>query len=299
MKPSILHLLTTAKNASPFDVNMAIDAGFDQVMPYTNLQLADVAGLAQDAIFSRSPSGVKREALFVGGRDIDLALAMMTAAKNTMFHPFACSIFADPSGAFTTAAAIVAKLEWHVKQQFNQTLAGKTLCIFGANGPVGGTVAIIAGQLGMQVQLLSHKSMSSLTEKVAHWNSQYQLSMQVIDGSSEQAKEQAIEQAELLVCAAAAGVRLISQTQLQQARNLKGLVDVNAVPPSAVDGVSSHMDGQRILNDSAFAIGALAVGQLKYQTQSQLLKQMITSDQPVCLEFNAAFKLARDILQAH
>jgi methylene-tetrahydromethanopterin dehydrogenase len=65
IKPSILHLLTTAKNASPFDVNMAVDAGFDKVMPYTNLELAEVAGLAQDAIFSRSPSGVKREALFI------------------------------------------------------------------------------------------------------------------------------------------------------------------------------------------------------------------------------------------
>ncbi len=144
IKPSILHLLTTAKNASPFDVNMAIDAGFDKIMPYTNLELAEVAGLAQDAIFSRSTSGVKREALFIGGRDIDLALAMMAAAKKTMFQPFACSIFADPSGAFTTAAAIVAKLEWHLKQQFDQALAGKTLCIFGANGPVGGGVAIIA-----------------------------------------------------------------------------------------------------------------------------------------------------------
>ena len=299
IKPSILHLLTTAKNASPFDVNMAIDAGFDKVMPYTNLELAEVAGLAQDAIFSRSPSGVKREALFIGGRDIDLAMAMMAAAKNTMFHPFACSIFADPSGAFTTAAAIVAKLEWHLKQQFDQALAGKTLCIFGANGPVGGCVAIIAAQLGTQVQLVTHKSVSTLTEKVARWNSKYQLSMQVKDGTTEQAKEQALEQAELLVCAAAAGVRLISQSQLQQAKNLKGLVDVNAVPPSAVDGVSSDMDGQLILSDRAFAVGALGVGQLKYQTQMRLLKQMTTADQPLYLEFNAAFKLARDILHTY
>jgi methylene-tetrahydromethanopterin dehydrogenase len=299
IKPSILHLLTTAKNASPFDVNMAIDAGFDKVMPYTNLELAEVAGLAQDAIFSRSPSGVKREALFIGGRDIDLAIAMMVAAKNTMFHPFACSIFADPSGAFTTGAAIVAKLEWHLKQQFDQALAGKTLCIFGANGPVGGCVAIIAAQLGTQVQLVTHKSVSTLTEKVARWNSKYQLSMQVKDGTTEQAKEQALEQAELLVCAAAAGVRLISQSQLQQAKNLKGLVDVNAVPPSAVDGVSSDMDGQLILSDRAFAVGALGVGQLKYQTQMRLLKQMTTADQPLYLEFNAAFKLARDILHTY
>ena len=71
-KVSILHLITAAKNASPFDVNMAFDAGFDKVMPYTQVEINEVAGLVQDAIFSRSPSGVKRESLFIGGRDIDV-----------------------------------------------------------------------------------------------------------------------------------------------------------------------------------------------------------------------------------
>ena len=73
-KVSILHLITAAKNASPFDVNMAYDAGFDKIMPYTNVELAEVEALTQDAMFSRSPSGIKREALFFGGRDMHLAL---------------------------------------------------------------------------------------------------------------------------------------------------------------------------------------------------------------------------------
>ena len=64
-KVSILHLITPAKNASPFDVNMAFDAGFDKIMPYTNVTLNEVPGLVQDAIFSRSPSGVKREVVFI------------------------------------------------------------------------------------------------------------------------------------------------------------------------------------------------------------------------------------------
>lgn len=296
MKPTILHLFTAAKNASPFDVNMAFDAGFDKVMPYTSLELAEVAGLSQDAIFSRSPSGMSRQALFIGGRDIDLAMAMMATAKSTMFDPFACSIFADPSGAFTTAAAIVAKLEWHLKWQFNQTLAGKTLCIFGANGPVGGCVAMIAAQLGMQVQLVSHKAVTELKEKVGRWNQQHQWSMQVVDGSTEQAKQAVLAQAELIVCAAAAGVRLLSQAQLQGAKNLMGLADVNAVPPSAVEGINPSMDGEPMLSANAVAIGAMAIGQLKYQTQMQLLKQMLSAEQPLYLAYNEAFEQARAIL---
>ncbi|MEI8118944.1 MAG: methylene-tetrahydromethanopterin dehydrogenase N-terminal domain-containing protein, partial [Methylophilaceae bacterium] len=113
-KVSILHLITASKNASPFDVNMAYDAGFDKVVPYTNVALDEVVALTQDAIFSRSPSGVKREGIFIGGRDIDLAMQMLNLSKGAMFSPFSCSVFADPSGAFTTAAAMVAKVEFNL-----------------------------------------------------------------------------------------------------------------------------------------------------------------------------------------
>ena len=51
----ILHFVTPLKNVSPFDVNMAADAGFDVIVPYTDVDLKEVAGLVQDAIFSRAP----------------------------------------------------------------------------------------------------------------------------------------------------------------------------------------------------------------------------------------------------
>jgi methylene-tetrahydromethanopterin dehydrogenase len=36
-KPLILHMLTTAKNLSPFDVNMAVDAGWVSAIPMLSL----------------------------------------------------------------------------------------------------------------------------------------------------------------------------------------------------------------------------------------------------------------------
>jgi len=50
-KPFILHMLTTAKNLSPFDVNMAMDAGWVSALPYINVEASEVQGLVQDAIF--------------------------------------------------------------------------------------------------------------------------------------------------------------------------------------------------------------------------------------------------------
>ena len=106
--PRILHMITPLKHMSPFDVNMALDAGFDAAIPYTNVTTEDVTGLVQDAIFSRGPEGVKRTGMFIGGKRAIEALDMMDRAKKAMVPPFEISVFADPAGSFTTAAAMVA-----------------------------------------------------------------------------------------------------------------------------------------------------------------------------------------------
>ena len=137
-KVSVLHLITAASNASPFDVNMAYDAGFDKIMPYTSVSLDEISALTQDAIFSRSPSGVKREAIFFGGRDVSLAIDMQNTAKKAMFAPFAVSTMTDPSGAFTTGGALLAKISQHLAKT-HDALANQTIAIFGASGMVGST----------------------------------------------------------------------------------------------------------------------------------------------------------------
>ncbi|MDD2833182.1 MAG: methylenetetrahydromethanopterin dehydrogenase [Methylotenera sp.] len=300
-KASVLHLFTAAKNASPFDVNMAFDAGFDKIMPYTNVALTEVTGLTQDAIFSRGLSGVKREAIFIGGRDIDLAIDMLEASKKAMFAPFACSAFADPSGAFTTAAAMIAKVEAHLKDKFNEELSGKTLSIFGATGPVGSCASIIAAQQGANVQMVAHSSIEAVAPKVAAWNEKYQVNLQVVDGTDEAKKTAILAQTEIVISAAAAGVQVISKEQLAIAKQLKIVADVNAVAPLGVQGVGLNDDGVLIEGTQIYGVGAIAVGQLKYTTQHQLLKLMLPSDQPFekpkYLEFLAAFKLAREILK--
>lgn len=298
-KPSILHLFTAAKNASPFDVNMAFDAGFDKIMPYTQVELGEVVGLTQDAIFSRSPSGVKREGIFIGGRDIDLAMQMLAAAKNAMFAPFACSVMADPSGAFTTAAAMIAKVEKHLYDKNKQDLNGKVMTVFGATGPVGGCAAIIAANCGARVQLAAHNSLEKMQTKAQHWNQLYQLEMQVVDGTDEVKKTALLAESDIVICAAAAGVQVLSQAQLKTAHSLQIVADVNAVPPNGIEGLDAANDGAKVAGTQILGIGALAIGQLKYAIQHQLLKQMLplAGENPKYLEFMAAFHLARELLK--
>lgn len=291
-KVSILHLITAAKNASPFDVNMAYDAGFDKIMPYTNVVLNEVAGLTQDAIFSRSPSGVKREALFIGGRDIHLALTMQQAAKNAMFTPFEMSTFADPSGAFTTAAAMLAKVDTVLKNN-QQELAAQTIAIFGAGGAVGSTVALIAASLGATVQLVAHKELTQMQVYAADLQAKYGLNLQVVDGTDDAKKAQIVQAATVAICAAAAGVRVLELTHFNTSKTLKIVADVNAVAPSGAAGVDVMSDGQLIADTQIFGLGALAIGQLKYKTQQAMLQQMLETEHPVHLAYNHAFDIAR------
>ncbi len=133
----ILHMVTPLKHMSPFDVNMAVDAGCDVVITHTDVSLGEVSGLVQDAIFSRPPKTGARTGMFFGGKNAVLALDMMAAAKKALVPPFGLSLFADPAGSFTTAAALVACAEKTLRQKKNRDLRGLKVAVFGATGVVG------------------------------------------------------------------------------------------------------------------------------------------------------------------
>ena len=154
--PRILHMLTPLKHMSPFDVNMGLDAGFDHAIPYTNVTIEDVYGLVQDAIFSRGPEGIKRTGMFIGGKRAIEALDMMDRAKKAMVPPFEISVFADPAGSFTTAAAMVACAKKALSGKFSLDLKGLRAIVFGGTGVVAFASAVIAVSDGARATLVGY-----------------------------------------------------------------------------------------------------------------------------------------------
>src|SRR5262245_49076873 len=118
----ILHMVTPLKHMSPFDANMALDAGFDATLTYTAVTLEEVTGLVQDAIFSRPPKLGVKTGMFFGGKNAIVALDMLTAARKALVPPFGISFFADPAGSFTTAAAMVACVEKVLRDKKQRSL---------------------------------------------------------------------------------------------------------------------------------------------------------------------------------
>ena len=160
-KPLIMHMITTAKNLSPFDVNMAYDAGWDNCVPYTNIDTDEVEGIVQDAIFSRTP-GLNKTGIFIGGRDPHKAIEMLNICKDSLVPPFTLSAFADPSGSFTTAAGMIAKVEYALKNKFDKTFQGQKVVVFGGTGPVGCIAGILAASAGAEVIILGRKKFEDL-----------------------------------------------------------------------------------------------------------------------------------------
>ena len=292
-KPYILHMFTTTANLSPFDVNMARDAGWETIVPYTNVDVEDVASLVQDTIFSRSPSGIKHTGIFIGGRDMQKSLQMLEAARNAMVPPFEVSVMADPSGAFTTAAGMIAAVNNALLQAGGSWEASQVL-VAGGTGPVGLVASILAANLGAKAIIMSRSQ--DRASAAADTCRSLLKGQGELCGIAQDSKSQVLAQTQVVLATAAAGVEVLSAADLKAAAQLKVAADVNAVPPSGVAGLDV-MSGDSVLADSssgAVGIGALAIGNIKYQAQHRLLKQMCETDKPLYLHYEDACLAARE-----
>ena len=291
----ILHMFTSAPNLSPFDVNMAADAGWHTLVPYTSLEVEDIPGLVQDAMFSRSPSGIKRTGIFIGGRDMGMALRMLEEARKVMFPPFEMSALADPSGAFTTAAGMIAAVGTSLQRDHGIGWQGAKSVILGGTGPVGMAAAILASESGSSVTIMSRSAekAQAAVENCRSFAGGGALSLSAAGYAD---KSGQLANADVVLATAAAGIEVLSADEIAGTPALKVAADVNAVPPSGVAGLEAQHDGEPLQGSKsgAVGVGALAIGNIKYQVQHRLLQRMRDSEQPVYLHYESACEVARE-----
>ncbi|MEH6717583.1 MAG: NAD(P)-dependent methylenetetrahydromethanopterin dehydrogenase [Aurantimonas endophytica] len=293
---NILHMLTPHKHVSPFDVNMALDAGYDAVVPYEAVELDEIGDLVQDVIFSRPPNVGVRSAVFFGGDDAVLALDMIDAAKKALVPPFGCNIMADPAGSFTTAAAMVACVERTLKTKKQKALKDVTIAVFGATGVVGYCAAVIAALEGAKVKIVGYSGLERVEARAREMKERFGADVEAVDGSSDEKNTEIVKEVEVILSAAKAGVQVLSAAQLKAATRLLVAADVNAVPPLGLEGIDVMADEAPIPGTDALGIGALAVGPMKSKTEYGLLKRMIEAKEPQVLDFRDAFQLARTLV---
>jgi len=291
-------MFTPAENVSPFDVNMAADAGFDLVVPYRGVTVDSVAALVQDAIFSRPPKRFNDTAVFIGGHDVICAADMLSKAKAALVPPFEIGLFADPNGAYTTSAALLALVEHHLQKGSQAGLEGRNVQIYGG-GPVGLCTAVLVAQQGGRPLLVRLTGMTADKEKaLEEFGSRYGVELPWVAAPSVEDKADVISKAHVVITSAKAGVRVLPRALLDMAPDLLVAADVNAVPPGGIEGVGAGDNGVKLAqeSDTPVGIGALAIGNVKYQVQHKLLKALQESDEPAFLDFPDAFRLATQLV---
>ena len=295
-RPYILHMFTPGRQMSPFDVNMAADAGYQIIVPYCEVGLDAIAGLTQDTIFSRGPKGAARSGIFIGGRDALLAADMQERAKAAMFKPFMVSSMADPSGAYTTAAAMVACVEAALRRHRGHGLEGLRVVVLGGTGPVGRIAGVIAAQAGAEVLLSSRSGIDTAEQAAQETATRFKVALHGVSGGDSAAVRSSLAEAQVVLACAAAGKQVVSAADLAFAIRLEAAADVNAVAPEGIAGVGVMDDAKPLAGTQALGIGALAIGNVKYQTQQRMLVQMRNAEKAVALGFVEAFATAREFI---
>jgi len=263
-----LFFFSTDKHPSPFDINIALDSGFDHAIPYSSVTEDETIALAQDVIFSRGPKGARKSGIFIGGGDIDLAEKIASRVVSCMFEPFRVSVFTDPKGAYTTAAALVAKVS-----RCSGGLEGKRIVIFGGTGPVGMITASLAAGEGGEASVVSSRSREAAALAAERAGKMAGREVQASAASSEEERIALAREADIVIATVKAGVQVLGGQALHGLRQGLVVADVNAAPPPGIGGLSPDDDMKEIA-PGVKGIGALAVGRIKYKVQAELYRKM-------------------------
>jgi methylene-tetrahydromethanopterin dehydrogenase len=297
--PHLLFYLDTDQKASPFDICMAYDAGYNAVIPYENVTAADSKTIALDALLSRGPKGAKNTVFMIGGKNAEKAEEILEAVKNAMFPPFKGNIIVDPAGAYTTAAAMVAKAENALVANKLGELKDKTCAIMGT-GAVGQIAAVLLAKMGCNVMIasLNPKRLDGKehAEHVANLLAKdHGVQVEGVFAPTAASKIEILKKADVIMCAGIRGIQIIDKEMLNEVKHMKVLLDINAVPPLGIEGIDLKDDMREIM-PGIFAIGAIAVGELKHKLEKEILREARTPGKDV-YNYNVALPLARKLLE--
>lgn len=276
----ILIQLDTDPLPSSFDRVVAVDAGVDQLFSYGGITPENVDPIVQGAIFTRKPSDLKHTALFVGGCNVaagELVYAKVCAA---FFDPMRVSVMMDSNGSNTTAAATVLAASRHLD------LAQSTALVLGGTGPVGMRVAQILLQQGTTVRLSSRslERGQAICERLGSFALRPNQVTALTD------LDQAKQGVQLIVAAGAVGARFLSRAELFGTAGLQLAIDLNAVPPSGLEGVELMDKG--VVRDGVICYGAIGVGGTKMRIHHAAIQRLFESNTQR-LETNAIFEIGK------
>jgi hypothetical protein len=285
-KQNILVQLDTDPQTSVFDSVAAIDAGVQHLLRHGGITAENVRERVHGAIFTRGSDELKHTALFVGGSDVTAGEAVLDAIHNTFFGPMRVSVMLDSNGANTTAAAAVLSASWHLN------LAEIEALVLAATGSVGQRVVRLLAMEGAVVRVASrsveraHAVCDAVSSRVPDAR------LIPCEVSNESDTAAALQDVQLVICAGAPGVQLVSAATRESSASLKVAIDLNAVPPLGLEGVGMTDRAKDL--EGVQCYGAIGVGGTKMKIHKAAIRRLFETNDQV-FDAEELYQLARTL----
>jgi hypothetical protein len=285
----LLLQLDTSARPSVFDRVVAYDGGADEVLSYGGITEEIVRDLVHGAIFTRGPKDLHNTAIFIGGTDMAAGERLLAAVLKSFFGPMRVSVMLDSNGSNTTAVAAVSKLQ-QASDAAGGDITGRKAVVTAATGPVGLRAAGLLARAGADVLITSRRAADSQTLDGLRQRFGGAVRAAVLSDPSQ--ARAVLDGAELLLNAGPAGVRLVPRDAWAGRRGLRAAADVNAVPPSGIEGIEANDSGAD--RDGVTVFGALGVGSLKMKIHKACIARLFEQNDLV-LDAETIVEVARTL----
>ncbi len=269
--PRILVQLDSDTHASVFDAVVAIDAGVDHLLQYSEVEPTNVRQLVHGAMFTRGPAQLNHTAVFVGGSNVPIGEAIAAEVRQAFFGPIRVSVMLDGNGANTTAAAAVLCAARHVN------LSDSTALVLGGTGPVGQRVARLLLRKNGRVLLASRERdrAALICDQLRNLLGHDACSgLEPVAFSAGNSPQSILERCNLLFGCGAAGATLLDSESLAAASTLQVAIDLNAVPPVGLAGIAPT--DKAVARGDRFDYGAIGTGGLKMKIHRAAIERLFS-----------------------
>jgi methylenetetrahydrofolate/methylenetetrahydromethanopterin dehydrogenase (NADP+) len=289
MKKLLLQL-DSSRLPSAFDQVVAHDAGADAIMSYGGIAEGDVRDLIHGCMFTRGPKDLKNTAVWIGGNNMSAGEQLLAVALDSMFKPLTVSVMLDSNGSNTTAVAAVVKIE----QALDGDLGDRKVVILAGTGPVGQRAAGLLAKDGARVTITSRKPEQG--EKARRSiQERFQVSVDIVGMADGSEAAKVIAGAEVVLNSGPAGVQMLPRSAWTGCKELKVLVDLNAVAPLGIEGLDLNDDG--VVREGVKVFGAFGVGNFKTKLHKACVARLFTRNDLV-LDAEAIAEIARELVAA-
>jgi hypothetical protein len=280
----LLFQFDTDPYPSVFDTVVGYDGGADHVIGHGALTPDNVGPLVEGTIFTRAPKDKKNTAIFIGGSNMVAGQELLKAVKKKFFADFRVSVMLDSNGSNTTAAAGVAKL------LSSGSIAGKRAVVLAGTGPVGQRAAVMLAQEGTAEVVITSRRQARAEQACRDMKARFGVDLVPLEAFDNDARGRAIENAQIVFAAGAAGVELLQPRHWQDNPTIELMADANATPPLGIGGTDMMDRGAE--RNGKIVWGAIGFGTLKLALHRACIAKLFEAHNQV-LDAEEIFAIAK------